>query len=316
MFAEIEASMGAKIEKMISLKSAWTSEIISLQFENDTQRYVVKTYGGGKNAQQNILREWSGLNFLYRANYPVPKPILHDLGSETPYLLMEEIDGQNLWTVYEKASRETQQKLLTSFIRLLFDLHALDSSIAGDPFAAQSTADFIEQELREIENRANQNGIENLAPTIAWLHQEKAKVSAENPSILHRDYHPWNVVVDTKDKAYVIDLGWGIGDYRFDLAWLCTLMDRTGLDGFSQVAWIEYQALRQGEIRDFAYFKVLATLRWLISVIVSLKTVDALKETKSRAAAKASFAPLIRRAVTLINEITLQPIEILDDDDG
>ena len=303
MYSDIEASMGAKIESATILKSGWAGEIVSLKFAHDTQKYLVKTYGSSKNALPSLKQEWAGLNFLDRAMYPVPKPILRNFEAACPYLLMEEIDGENLWTVYEKASSQDQQNLLSRFIGALFHLHALDCSIAGSQFAGKSTPDFIEEELCEIERLAQENDIQNLAPIVAWLRDRKNTVAAERPSILHRDYHPWNVLVDVNGQIHVIDLVWGVGDYRFDLAWLCTLMERSGFQDFSQAAWRKYQEYQQTQIQDFEYFKVLSTLRWLANVTVSLKTGESLNQSRS-ADADAFFLPLINRAVSWMNEIT------------
>jgi hypothetical protein len=102
----------------------------------------------------------------------------------------------------------------------------------------------------------------------------------------------------------VIDLIWGIGDYRFDLAWTCTLMERSGFDDFSAAVLTQYKEFKQAKIDHFEYFKVLATLRWIMNVTTSLKIGNNLNQT--RAAEFNDFIlPLIKKGVETIHEITL-----------
>lgn len=308
MYTDIENKLGIKIDSMKVLKSGWAGEIVSVKFEDRSQKYVVKTYNSSKNGIQNIEHEWVGLNFLYKANYPVPKPILGNFDDETPYILMEQIEGENLWTVYESASEETRQVLLNHFITVFFRLHMLDCAIAGGS-PLKDTFEFIEKELTQVETLAAENGSSHFEPIVHWLRREKSGVSDEKLSILHRDYHPWNVLVDAENDIYVVDLIWGIGDYRFDLAWLCTLMERSGFQNFSAAAFAKYQDLKAHSVENFDYFKVLATTRWLVNVTGSLKTGDNLNETRT-AEFNDFIAPLIKNGLQTIYEITRVEIVI------
>ena len=308
MYKDIENRLG-KIQDIKVLKSGWAGEIISLKFKDNTQKYVVKTYNSSKNGLENIKQEWKGLNLLYNANYPVPRPIMSDFANEKPYIVMEEIEGENLWTCYETLTKEGKDQLLETFVEALFELHRLDVSIVDKELVKDSTISFIEKEIIEIKKLAEENKLEYFTQIIDWLQKEKANIIDEKLAIIHRDYHPWNVIVDNNEKIYVIDLLWGIGDYRFDLAWTCTLMERSGFDDFSQNVLEKYKELKNESINNFEYFKVFSTLRWLINVIISLKTGENLNETRNKEFEK-FICPLIQKGIRAIHEITCIQITI------
>ncbi len=303
MYKNIENRFGAKIQDIKVLKSGWAGEIISLKFKDNTQKYVIKTYNSSKNGLENIKQEWTGLNLLYNANYPVPRPIISDFVNEKPYIVMEKIEGENLWTCYQTLSKEDMEQLLEKFVNVFFQLHELDVSIVDKELRKDSTSSFIEKEINEIKKLVEENKLEYFTQIIDWLQKEKVNIIDEKLSIIHRDYHPWNVIVDNNEKVYVIDLLWGIGDYRFDLAWMYTLMERSGFEDFSQNAFKKYKELKNENINNFEYFKVFSTLRWLINVMISLKTGENLNETRNKEFEN-FVSPLIQNGIRSIKKIT------------
>ncbi|MBN1068560.1 aminoglycoside phosphotransferase family protein [Clostridium botulinum] len=303
MYKNIENRFGAKIQDIKVLKSGWAGEIISLKFKDNTQKYVIKTYNSSKNGLENIKQEWTGLNLLYNANYPVPRPIISDFVNEKPYIVMEKIEGENLWTCYQTLSKEDREQLLEKFVNVFFQLHELDVSIVDKELRKDSTSSFIEKEINEIKKLVEENKLEYLTQIIDWLQKEKVNILDEKLSIIHRDYHPWNVIVDNNEEVYVIDLLWGIGDYRFDLAWMYTLMERSGFEDFSQNAFKKYKALKNENINNFEYFKVFSTLRWLINVMISLKSGENLNETRNKEFEN-FVSPLIQNGIRSIEKIT------------
>jgi aminoglycoside phosphotransferase (APT) family kinase protein len=309
MYKDIENRLGTKIQDIKVLKSGWAGEIISLKFKDNTQKYVIKTYNSSKNGLENIKQEWKGLNLLYDANYPVPRPIMSDFVNEKPYIVMEEIEGENLWDYYQTLSKEDKDQLLERFVKVFFELHELDVSIVDKELVKDSTISFIEKEINEIKKLVEENKLEYFTQIIDWLQKEKANIIGEKLSIIHRDYHPWNVIVDKNEKIYVIDLLWGIGDYRFDLAWMYTLMERSGVEDFSENVLKKYKELKNKNINNFEYFKVFSTLRWLINVMISLKTGENLNETRNKEFEN-FVSPLIQKGIRLIQEITRIKIAI------
>lgn len=303
MYEGIENKLGAKIQEAKVLKAGWAGEIISLKCKGNTQKYVIKTYNSSKNGIENIKQEWKGLNLLYNVNYPVPRPIMSNFVNEKPYIVMEEVQGDNLWNCYQTLSKEDKEQLLEKFVKTFFELHALDVSIVDKELVKDTTISFIEKEIKEIKKLVEENKLEYFIQIIDWLQKEKVNIIGEKLSIIHRDYHPWNVIVDNNEKIYVIDLLWGVGDYRFDLAWTYTLMERSGFEEFSQNVLKKYEKLKNESINNFEYFKVFSTLRWLINVITSLKTGENLNETRNKEFEN-FVRPLIEKGIKLLKEIT------------
>lgn len=303
MYNNIEDRLGGKIEEIKSLKSGWAGEIISFKLNNNPQRYIIKTYNSSKSGIKNIKQEWEALNMLYRVNYPVPKPIFSNFIEGKPFIVMEEIKGESLWDCYQNNNAKCREKLLSDFVIIFFKLHHLDISIVKNKTIKNNTEYFIDQEINEIEELVKENNLGYFTDIIDWLKAEKLKVINCELAIIHRDYHPWNVIVNKNKQLYVIDLLCGIGDYRFDLAWMCTLMERSGFEEFSNEVFNKYRELKGEDIKNFEYFKVFSTLRWLINVISSLKTGDNLNETRNEEF-KEFILPLIKKAFKLIEEIT------------
>lgn len=304
MYEEIENKLGGKIQGVKVLKSGWSGEIISIDVSGCTNKYIIKTYRSSKEGIENIKREWMGLNLLYNANYPVPKPILSNYENNgEPYFVMEEIDGENLWTCYNNLSDKYKGALLDRFVEAFYQLHQLDVSIVDEKYFEDSTESFIKKEINDIEELIEKNNLHNFVEVISWLNKNMNKINNNTVSIIHRDYHPWNVIVDSSEKIYVIDLIWGIGDYRFDLAWTYTLMERSGYKDFSDKLLKKYGELRGKSIDNFEYFKVLATLRWLVNVNISLHTGENLNETRKEEF-KAFILPLIQNGLKLIENST------------
>lgn len=297
MYTDIENQLGVKIESKKFFKAGWAGETVSLKFENSDQKYVAKAYN--KDSVQDLEREWVGLNFLYQANFPVPKPVLSNFSHEKAYILMEQIDGEDLWTVYQRSTSSDQQELMRNFMQAFFDLHSLDISTLNQSPQIESTLQFIEKEIDDIHTLAVQNNLQSFFPIIRWLQREKEHILPEKLSILHRDYHPWNALADAQNKIYIIDLVWCIGDYRFDLAWFCALMERGGLQDFSNAAFAHYQEFQRGEIYNYDYFKVLATLRWLMNVISAVKNPEIQKPGFDD-----FIRPLIQAGIQTIRELT------------
>lgn len=304
MYKDIENKLNIKIQNTKVLNSGWAGEIISLKVKDNPQKLVVKTYNSSKNRRENIQQEWAGLNILYNANYPVPKPIIiSDFLNTKPYIVMEEIKGDNFWTCYLNSSNEMKEQLLNIFVDVFFKLHTLDTSIVNNELTASSTVSFIEKEINDIKNLTKENNFEYFTEVISWLNAEKANILGNKVSIIHRDFHPWNVLVDTNGKLYVIDLLWGIGDYRFDLAWTCSLMERSGFESFSNSIFKKYKEIQNDTINNFDYFKVLTTLRWLVNVTISLKTGNNLNQTRNKEFEN-FISPLIQKGINSIYKIT------------
>lgn len=98
----------------------------------------------------------------------------------------------------------------------------------------------IEHELDQLRRDSQHFPYGTLTEVVQWLEQRKQTVPCDRPAILHRDDHPWNVLIDATERAWGIDWDWQIGDACFDLAWMLVLMRRSGFDSFSTAVHAQY----------------------------------------------------------------------------
>ncbi|WP_255945490.1 aminoglycoside phosphotransferase family protein [Brucepastera parasyntrophica] len=94
------------------------------------------------------------------------------------------------------------------------------------------------------------------------------------------------MIVDRQGKLFVIDWIWGIGDLRFDVAWTCSLMARSGERDFAADFFRAYAAEYPPAGDNFDYFKILAASRWIANVTASM---DEKKKNGARSEEKELF---------------------------
>lgn len=80
-------------------------------------------------------------------------------------------------------------------------------------------------------------------------------------------------------------------------------MERSGVEEFCQSVLKKYKKLKNENINNFEYFKVFSTLRWLINVLISLKTGENLNETRNKEFEN-FVCPLIQKGIRSIQVIT------------
>ncbi|SHK16273.1 Phosphotransferase enzyme family protein [Anaerocolumna jejuensis DSM 15929] len=293
------------------LKSGWAGSVyaFSIYVRNNNNRerkdYIIKLYSGNKKGAEGIEKESQALKFLAESGYNVPEYVGHDTlmnEFEYPFMVMEQIKGKMFWDIYQEAETEQKKDMVITFSRLLYDLHKKDIKITKIDTMEEEPIKLIDNELEEIKEILDSYSIEKLRPIYLWLENEKDTVGDLSPSILHRDYHPWNIIIDQRNQPYVIDWVWGIGDYRFDIAWTICLLERGGFDSFAEEALTAYRELLGKEIKNFDYFKVLSTLRWLLNVSVSLISGENLREGERQAFSEFLKMP-VRKACETFNEI-------------
>lgn len=298
-------------ENIIQLKSGWAGSIysFSIYIKNNINReqkdYIIKIYSENKKGAEDIEKECQALKFLSKSGYNVPEYIGHDtLMNEFkyPFMVMERIKGKMFWDIYQEVEIEQKREMVITFSRLLYDLHKKDIAITKIDKTKVKSEKLIDNELEEIKEILDIYNIEKLKPIYLWLENKKHTVVDLSPSILHRDYHPWNIIINQRNQPYVIDWVWGIGDYRFDLAWTICLLERGGLDSFAEEVLTAYKEILGKEINNFDYFKVLSTLRWLLNVSASLISGENLREGQRQAFSEFLKTP-IRKACETFNEI-------------
>jgi aminoglycoside phosphotransferase (APT) family kinase protein len=267
---------------------------------------VLKMYEPNARGREQATREGRALTHLRGVNYSAPhawfvEPDARHLGH--PFIVMDYIAGRCLWHIFETADSITKSQLTQSFAAQLVALHALDPHLLEPAAGPTNMYGYIEQELEQIRRDSANSPQVVLTGVLRWLEQRKHAVPCQRPVILHRDYHPWNVLVDAAERPWVIDWDWRIGDARFDLAWTCTLMRRSGYLDFGSAVRDEYAEQSGRSLDGLGYFEVLTTVRWLLNVLPSLES-NALLDSAAQVSFRKFLIGPVRRAQEFLQERT------------
>lgn len=296
----------------VALTGGWASRLYTFTLQQNefadalAATLVLKMYEPNARGCEHATREWRALTHLRAANYPVPSIVIFEPDARHlghPFIVMDHIAGDSLWHSFEVADPATRVRLTQSFVAELVALHAVDPLLLEPAATSAGPYSYIGQELEQLRRDGADSPHVMSAEIVQWLEQRKQAVPCQRPAILHRDYHPWNVLVDTTENLWVIDWDWRIGDARFDLAWTCTLMQRSGFDAFSSAVRDEYGRQGGRSLDEFAYFEVLTTVRWLLNVLPSVEP-DAPSDAAARAEFRAFLVDPVRQAQTLLQERT------------
>jgi aminoglycoside phosphotransferase (APT) family kinase protein len=207
---------------------------------------------------------------------------------------------------------------LTLFCDTFVDLHALDwQSFAADPslYQGQDMSTIVGHQLSEWQ--AYTHALENdaLDPIFDWLSERLPGIRLGRPCLIHMDYHPYNILLRENGTAFVIDwTGARVSDFRLDLAWTLLLMSSYGDPGARGTVLGEYQRLAGRSIKGIEYFDVMACLRRLVSILISLSDGAGKLGMRPGAEAMMKNASHIEAVYTLLRErsgITIPAVERL-----
>lgn len=268
------------VDTMSDISSGWESVLYSFWLEHgpaadrQRERLVLRLYVG-RGAAEKARHEFQAMGQLYRAGYPVPQVFALEEEQSPfgrPFILMEYVQGQELWSLMSKTPRTEWSPLLTLFCQLFVRLHTLDwrpfSQTANNPSPYHTIDRWLEfgRSLPQV----NPFG-EEFQPVLAWLEARREQMACLRPSPVHQDFHPSNIIVKSDGSAVVIDwTNFSISDFRFDLAWTLMLADAyegTAVhDGILQT----YEQVSGRPVEQIECFEVVACLRRLLDVSTSL----------------------------------------------
>lgn len=269
------------ISNIDGISEGWESEIYSFHILYNGKYHddiILRIYPGDY-ASEKASREFYGMKKLYSAGFPVPEVFVleHDISFfGKPFILMKKIDGKLIGRVFNESSHEAQKKLLTLFCSIFVLLHKLDwESFVEDPslFKTGDPYSFIRNELARAYSTVKHFGMLDIAqPILKWLEDRILSVPCERFSIVHGDYHPYNIILTDDGTAYVID--WtniNVADFRTDLAWTLLLTSTYGNPSAYSSILNEYENISGKKVEQMDYFTVFAIARRLFSIIVSIK---------------------------------------------
>jgi aminoglycoside phosphotransferase (APT) family kinase protein len=273
---------GMQVSEVANISTGWESEMYAFDVEygpvgqHQREELILRIYVGD-DAHPKSAREFHGMRRLYRAGYPVPQVLALERENSPfgqPFVIMKRIEGQQLWPLLFDSPEERQQELLTLFCELFVRLHALEWRPFVDDVTRYDATDpytFADRWLEEARLALVDLSIPGFLPIIEWLEVRRDQVPCMQPSPIHQDYHPGNVLLRDDGSAVVVD--WtqvDIADSRSDLAWTLVLVSSyEGLEWRERILR-EYERLAGGRVEQIEYFEVSACAKRVASVAVSL----------------------------------------------
>lgn len=210
------------------------------------------------NARARASGEWTILQHLRQAAFPVPEPIgLVELGGGAIGVQMEEIQGPTGAARLRSAAAAERPALVQEWGRLLSRLHRVDTTglRLDPPFNS----------MERLGEFAAPAAVAVLAPAQEWLSAHRVAPLA--PTLLHTDYHGQNLMHRASGELVVID--WSLaalGDPRIDLGYTTALVKIEGNGWMAEAILAGYE----GETPDLAHFEVQAAVRRLALFLTML----------------------------------------------
>jgi aminoglycoside phosphotransferase (APT) family kinase protein len=266
-----------QIQNLQNITTGWETEILSFDLQytengaSELQKLIARIYPG-KNADVKVQREATTMKRLLDLGYPVP--VVHIVETEKsqlgePFMIMDRIDGGTL----DARMPEDVDKWMNEFSVLFVKLHRLDwRKMLDSPeiYPIDDPYYYISSTLSGYEKDLDQYQKHELAPIVEWLQKRIGDVPCTSPSIIHGDFHPFNILLDEKESAFVID--WGaskIADFRADLAWTLLLYYAYSTQDNRDLLLRSYETVSGQDVEEIEYFEVLATLRRLFDITSS-----------------------------------------------
>lgn len=281
-FYKNRVDANTKLPVFAKISDGWENEVYSftIEYEEDGERkrddLILRIYPGD-GARQKAAREFNGMKKLHELGFPVPEVFTLELDDSLfgkPFVIMEKINGRSMGQVFDESPDEKRRCLVTLFCEMFVDLHNIDWRLfapdpsvyeTGDPYA------FIDQFLSEARGYVDRFQRTDFIPALDWLKEKRSDVPCDRLSVVHLDYHPYNILMQEDGKPFVID--WtniDVADFRFDLAWTVLLMSGYGNPEAREIVLDEYQRIAGRRIEQMEYFDVMASLRRLFSISVSI----------------------------------------------
>ena len=276
------AKQGVQISNLASITGGMDHEMYAFDVAygpagaREHEGLVLRIYPRD-NAYATSAHEFHGMRRLHEAGYPVPQVLL--LERETspfgkPFVMMERIEGHALGPLLFSAPEKQQRLLLTLLCALLARLHVLDWRPFVDDIARYETGGpyvFVDQGMRLAYDTLRRFPTWDLLPFIKWLEERREQVPCLRPSLVHGDFHPWNVLLRDDGSAVVIDWqGLQVWDARRDVAWVVMVMTAFGRAEWREPILREYEHLTGAKVEQIEYFEVGACISFLLILLIAV----------------------------------------------
>jgi aminoglycoside phosphotransferase (APT) family kinase protein len=280
---QLASAENVQIYDLARISDGWETDVYRFTIEyseaNEQQREdrILRIYPGNDAAQKSA-HEFNVMKQLYAAGYPVPQVLRLETDGALfgkPFVIMERIRGRSMGAIVDATPREARREPLARFCRMFVDLHALNWRPFAPDVALHETQDpsaVFAQQLSGWQGQVHALRMHAFDPVIDWLSVRLPDIAFGPPSLLHMDYHHYNVLVREEDSAaFVIDWGGAmVADYRIDLAWTLLLMGGHGWAGARALILDEYERAAGRSVEQIEYFDVVACVRRLVGILAAL----------------------------------------------
>jgi len=277
-----------EILEVTSLAKGWETELFSfiLRYEEEEkwkeENLILRIYPA-KDVQNKISWEYEVLVVLFDAGYSVPRTHFLEMNESffgKPFIIMDRIVGDDMGEEFTKAleandMRKIREDILPVLIQLFVKLHNLDWRIIPIEFDEKKIIDpyfFIDRNLISIDDLIHKFNLHELLPILNWLEERRDKVPTKKISILHRDFHPHNIIISKEGKAYVID--WPsctVGDFRYDLGWTLLLVSAYTSTELRDIILNAYERELGSKVDEIEFFEVVAAFRRFSDIMIMFK---------------------------------------------
>ncbi len=248
----LSAYLGAPVARLSVLASGWETTVFEFTLEAASKRcaavpvgvpMVLRFYQGSA-ADAKGAREYTTIDRLFAAGYPVPRPYAFEsdhraLGA--PFLIMQRLAGGPLFAVRSFPSAfKTFSMAFFSFVRTQSKLHKFDPASAGlrdIPHAyapidgMTSESPLLDRVLAIIANRVENGPLPGLREALNLVTERAPKFRRSPESLVHMDYHPQNVMVQGVRVTGVIDwVNTDVGDRHLDAAMTAVILSSSAME--------------------------------------------------------------------------------------
>ena len=271
------------VDRLANISDGWESEMYSfiLSFgaaASRTEETLILRIYPGDHASEKSQRESAGMRRLFEAGYPVPRICAVDSSGlgyiDQPFVIMEFVDGQVMWFMLAEMPDQASMLLIELYCRLFVRLHTLDwrlfvgeeiNKYEDDPYR------FVDSWFTQGKEALKRNPVIDLSAVMSWLEERRDQLACPQPSAVHQDFHPGNVLVIDDGIPVVIDwTGFDVSDYRFDLAWALVLVNAYSGKEYRDAILKTYETIKGTQVENIEIFEVFACSRRLFDVFVSL----------------------------------------------
>jgi len=280
--AKFPSKENTRLLDLARIGEGWENDVYAFRIEYDeagerkSEDLILRIYPGD-DALEKSAREFKTMKRLRELGFPVPKVVLLESDRSPfgkPFVIMERIHGRLMGDVFLESPRWKRRELIALFCKMFVNLHSLkwqrfvpDASV----YTALSPPEFMQRRLSQAQEHFHSLKKKEFDRVFDWLKERTPDIGFGRLSLVHWDYHPWNILVRDDGEAFVIDWsGAEVLDFRFDLGWTLLLVSTHAHRRLGKAVLREYERIAGVRIEHVEYFEVAACLRRLFAALVSL----------------------------------------------